>query len=209
MRSGLSSFVSFLLILIIALLAYFLGRKNGTVTIDHIANNATFIKEIAELSSLEAQGTASIKSSNIANDGSFSDSFRKMFLEKTVNITVPYVAKYGIDLSQQNITIEEKNKQVNVVLPNPKLLSYELKIDRADAMTRKGLFEPGGEEHFTNVEKKLYTQSRSQMERNTTYIQQSKDKITKIIQSYYAPMNFKVEVVFKDELKSSVIDTRN
>ncbi|WP_300598000.1 DUF4230 domain-containing protein [Niabella sp.] len=188
----------------IGVLAYFLGKKNGTKTVDHIALNAAFVQEVAELSSLEVQGAASIKTTNLANDGSLTDEFRKMFIEHTVNISVPYIAKYGVDLGAQQLTIEEKNKQVYIVLPAPQLLSYELRLDRADAMTRKGLLVNPGEAAYSTVEKKLYTDTRKQMEAYTAYIEQAKEKIRKVLELYYAPMQYKVSIVFKDEIKSKV-----
>ncbi len=205
-RNGCYLFIFFLFAIALAVMAYFLGYKNASKTIDSIAMNNVLIQQIAELSSLEVQGTASIKSSNIANDGSLSDELKKVFLERTVNITVPYVAKYGVDLEKQNINIEEENNQVYIVLPNPKLLSYELRLDKTDAMTRKGLFEAGNDAHFTGIHKKLYAQSRSQLEQNKAYIQQTKDKIRQIITAYYAPMNLKVDIAFTDELKSRVVE---
>lgn len=204
-RTGCMLAVIFLLAIGLAVLAYFLGKKNGNKTIESIAMNNVLIQEIAELSSLEVQGTASIKSSNIVNDGSFTDELRKLFLERTLNISVPYVAKYGVDLEKQNITIQEEKKAVYIVLPTPKLLSYELRLDKADAMSRKGFFESGSDENYNSVEKKLYSQSRAQLEKNSNYVQQSKDKIRKIIESYYAPMNYKVDLVFSDEVKSRVL----
>ncbi|MGJ7032859.1 DUF4230 domain-containing protein [Niabella hirudinis] len=188
----------------IGVLAYFLGKRNGTRTVDHVALNAAFVQEVAELSSLEVQGTASIKTTNIANDGSLSDELKKMFTEQTLNISVPYIAKYGVDLAAQQLTIEEKNKQVYIVLPTPQLLSYELRLDRADAMTRKGLLVSPGEAAYSTVEKKLYTGTRKQMETYTMYIEQAKEKIRKVLELYYVPMQFKVDVVFKDEIKSKV-----
>ncbi|MCF3108953.1 DUF4230 domain-containing protein [Niabella sp. CC-SYL272] len=188
----------------IGILAYFLGKKNGTKTVDHIALNAAFVQEVAELASLEVQGSASIKTSNIANDGSLSDEFRKIFTEQTLNITVPYIAKYGVNLKAQQLTIEEKNKQVYIVLPVPQLLSYELRLDRADAMTRRGLLVNPGDASYSTVEKKLYTDTRKQMETYTLYIEQAKEKIRKVLEQYYAPMQYKVSIVFKDEIKSKV-----
>ena len=152
-RNGCLMFVVLIFGIALAVMAYFLGKKNGTKTIDSVAMNNVLIQQIAELSSLEVQGTASIKSTNIANDGSMTDELRKLFLEKTVNLTIPYVAKYGVDLEKQTVSIEEKNKQVYIVLPNPKLLSYELRMDKADAMTRQGLFESGNHENYKRVEK--------------------------------------------------------
>lgn len=209
MRSGMSSFYTFLMILVIGVLAYFLGKKNGGKTIDSVAMNGVLIQEIAELSSIELRGTANIKSTNIRNDGSMTDELKKVFLERTFNITIPYIAKYGVDLKNQRINIQQKDKLVSIVLPTPQLLSYELRMDEADAVTRKGLLDNSNDDNYNKIQKKLYTQSRQQLENNQAYIQQSKNKIVQIIQSYYAPMNFKVDVVFKDELKSKVNENIN
>ncbi|MGC4233734.1 MAG: DUF4230 domain-containing protein [Niabella sp.] len=206
MRNKVSYFFTFLLILIIALLAYFLGRKSASKTVDNMIMNDVLIKQIAELSALEVQGNASIKSSNIANDGSITDYFKKLFLERTFNISVPYVAKYGINLERQHINIEEKNKQVYIVLPDPELLSYELRMDRMNAASRKGLFESNDEEAYSRLIQKLYAQSKAQLESNTNYRQQSKEKIRKIIQDYYAPLDYKVEITFTNELRSKVVE---
>ena len=208
MRNRVSLFFVFLLIIIIGLLAYFLGRNSASKTVDNVVMNDVLIRQIAELSALEVQGNASIRSSNIKNDGSISDNFRKLFMERTFNISVPYVAKYGVNLGSQNINIEEKNKQVYIVLPNPKLLSYELRLDKANAASRKGLFESDNEEAYDKLMKKLYTQSKAKLEQSTGYQQQSKDKIRKIIQDYYAPLNFNVEVTFADDLKSRVVEEK-
>lgn len=208
MRNKASYFFTFLLILIIAFLAYFLGRKSASKSVDNMIMNDVLIRQIAELSALEVQGNASIKSSNIANDGSITDYFKKLFLERTLNISVPYVAKYGINLEQQHINIEEKNKQVYIVLPDPQLLSYELRMDRMNAASRKGLFESNNEEAYNRLIQKLYTQSKAQLESNTTYRQRSKEKIRKIIQDYYTPLDYKVEITFTNELKSKVVEEK-
>lgn len=208
MQKGCFLFVLLLCTIVIGVLAYLLGKKSGTKTIDTIALNAAFVKEVAELSSLEVQGTATIKTTNISNDGTMTDAFKKLFMERTVNISIPYVAKYGVNLEAQQLNIEEKNKVVHIVIPVPELLSYELRMDRADAMTRRGMLESPDETYYASIQKKLYAESRKQMEGNPVYIQQSKDRIRKILEQYYAPMQFKVEVLFKDELKSKVIDQR-
>lgn len=206
MRQRFPSFLIFLLVLVIAIFAYFLGKRNGTQTIDNVITNHVLVQQIAELSTLEVRGVTSIRSSNITDDGSLSDSFRKLFTERTLNISVPYIAKYGIDLNKQNINIEAQNKQVYIVLPNPKLLSYELLLDKADAVSRKGLLETSDEEMYNKVIQKLYDKSKSQFENNQAYKQQAKEKITKILDNYYTPMGFTVDVTFKDELKSKIID---
>lgn len=205
MRNRYSTFFVFILVVIIGLLAYFLGKRSASRVVDNIVMNNVLIKQIAELSSLEVRGNANMKSSNITNDGSLTDSFKKLFLERTFNISVPYTAKYGIDLGKQNINVKEKDKQVYVVLPSPGLLSYELRLDQSSTISKKGLFETNDEEAYNRLIQKLYTQSRAQLENNEVYKQQSKQKIKKIIEDYYAPLNFKVEVTFSDEMKSKVV----
>lgn len=206
MRNRFSSFFIFLLVIIIGFLAYFLGRKSASKTVDNLVMNHVLIKQIAELSALEVHGNASIKSSNIANDGSITDNFKKLFLERTFNISVPYVAKYGISLDNQKINIEEKNKQVFIVLPDPELLSYELIMDRSNTGSKKGLFEGSDEEAYNKLIQKLYTQSKAQLVGNASYREQSKEKIRKIIKDYYAPLNFEVEVTFSNELRNKVTE---
>ncbi len=193
-----SLFLIIILVLVIISLAYLLGRKSGSRTIDNIATNNSFIKQIAELSSLEVQGIASIKRTNLVNDGSFTDQMRKMFLENTVNITIPYIAKYGVNLQKQNISIEEEKKKIVITLPTPTLLSFELRMDSAQGMTKKGLLLTASEEEYSKVQTKLYAESKGKMQANANYIHQTKEKINEIIRDYYAPLNYKVEIVYKN-----------
>ncbi len=194
------------MVISIGLLAYFLGKRSASRVVDNIVMNNVLIKQIAELSSLEVRGNATIKSSNISNDGSLADSFKKLFLERSFNISVPYTAKYGIDLGRQNINVKEKAKEVYIVLPDPQLLSYELRMDQSLAVSKKGLLETADEETYNRLMQKLYAQSRTQLENNETYRRQSKQKIKKIIEDYYAPLQYKVHITFKDEIKSKVLE---
>ena len=179
MRYRLPSTFILLLLLGVGILAYFLGKKNASKSIENIVLNNVFVQQIAELSSLEVRGSTSVKSSNIANDGSLTDAIKKIFLEKTVNISIPYVAKYGVDLNKQKINIEEKNKQIFIVLPEPELLSYELVLDKGVANSSVGLLNASDEKSYSELMQKLYTQSREQLDRNSIYKEKTKEKIKK------------------------------
>lgn len=204
MRNSFPSLFVLVIIAIVGILAYLLGKRNASKEIDKVVMNNVVIQQIAELSALEVQGNTSIRSSNLVNDGSFTDGFKKLFLEKTVNISVPYIAKYGIDMNHQNINIEEKNKKVYIVFPEPKLLSYELRLDKVDAVSRKGLLESTNEEMYNRLMQKLYVQSKAQLENVNNYKESAKEKIRKIITAYYEPLTLKVEVSFTNDLKSKV-----
>jgi len=133
------------------------------------------------------------------------DAIKKIFLEKTVNISIPYVAKYGVDLNKQKINIEEKNKQIFIVLPEPELLSYELVLDKGVANSSVGLLNASDEKSYSELMQKLYTQSREQLDRNSIYKEKTKEKIKKILTDYYAQLDLKVDITFSKDLKSKVL----
>lgn len=185
-----------ILVLLVGVLAYLLGRKSGNVTIQNIVNNEVIVKQIAEFSSLEVRGNASIKSSNLAQDGSFTDRMRKLFMENTITINVPYVAKYGVNLEAQKIRISESKKEVTVYLPAPQLLSYELRLDRSNFTSSQGWLNSQSHEDFQRVERNLYTATRSSMENNSIHLQNAKQKIVMVLHQYYLPTGYKVDVKF-------------
>src|SRR5437762_3023824 len=96
----------FIMILATLIVGYNIGklftnRDNKT----QLTENYSFVREIAELASIEVSGTTTFTSSNVNNDGSFSDELKRLFLEKTVRLSVPYTAKYGVDLRERNLRI--------------------------------------------------------------------------------------------------------
>lgn len=184
------------LIVIIGVLAFLLGRSGKSNSYDNILNNTTFIKQIAELSTLEAQGISSIKHTNIQNDGSFSDAMRKVFMENTVNYSVPYIAKYGVNMQNRNVVINTKDSTIEVHLPQPTLLSYELQLDKMQTNSQRGWFQSASDAEFAALQKKMYAETRQNLEQNQTYIGAAKVKVQSIIADYYKPMGYKAMVIF-------------
>lgn len=195
-NKGCFLFVIFILAIVLAVMAYFLGKKNGTVTTERLISNTTFLKNIAELSTLEANGSANITSTNILDDGTLTDMMKKLFSEKTIKISVPFTAKYGVSLKNQNIRVNHKDTVVTIFLPEPELLSYELRLDKMDASVRKGLLQSIDEQTLNSLEGKLYSQSRQQMAGNDFYKQEAKNKVQKILGEYFAPLDYNVKLVF-------------
>jgi len=201
-NKGCFLFVIFILSIALAIMAYFLGKKNGAVTTERLISNTTFIKSIAELSTLEANGSANITSTNILDDGSIPDMMKKLFSEKTIKISVPFTAKYGVNLKNQNIRVSQKDTVVTIFLPEPELLSYELRLDKMDAAVRKGWFQSIDEQTLNNLEGKLYSQSRQQMAGNDFYKQEAKNRVQKILEEYFTPLDYYVKVVFDNSQTS-------
>jgi hypothetical protein len=174
--------------ILFALLIFWLGKRFGSTNVSQqVISNSTIVKEIAELASLDVQGSASIKRSNIENSGEWTDNLKKAFLENTVWVTIPYQAKYGVNIDDKLFKVQMTDKKIIISLPAPRLLSYELKMDRMETSNRKGWLLSQDDETYTAVQKELYRTSRAQLENNPTYIQQSKEKIKKVMEQYYAP----------------------
>ncbi|OQP44807.1 hypothetical protein A4H97_10620 [Niastella yeongjuensis] len=192
--------IIWLVLVLTIVLVFWLGQRFGArVVSERTLSNSLIVREIAELASLEVQGTASIKRSNLTNDGGWEDNFRKMFAENTIWVTVPYTAKFGVNVNENNFKVAVGEKEVVVTLPPTQLLSYELRLDQMETANKKGWFMFSDDETYTDVQKKLYTTSRQQIEQNKDYREQSKVKIYKIISQYYAPFNLVVKVKFGDE----------
>lgn len=113
--------VFYLVVLILfALLIFWLGKRFGSTNVSQqVISNSTIVKEIAELASLDVQGSASIKRSNIENSGDWSDNLKKAFLENTVWVTIPYQAKYGVNIDDKLFKVQMTDKKIIVNLPPP------------------------------------------------------------------------------------------
>jgi hypothetical protein len=192
--------IIWLVLVLTLVLVFWLGQRSGArIVNEQTLSNSLIVREIAELASLEVQGTASIKRSNLTNDGGWADNLRKVFAENTVWVTVPYTAKFGVNVNDKNFKVVVGEKDVLVSLPATQLLSYELRLDQMETANKKGWFMFSDDETYTDVQKKLYTTTRQQVEQNTVYRAQSKDKIRKIIAQYYAPFKLVVKVKFEDD----------
>lgn len=195
------------IILLLALIGvFFIGKQFGGKTVSQqVVSNSMIVREIAELASLEVQGNASIKRSNVDNDGTWGGNMKKLFIESTIQVQVPYTAKYGVNVDDKNFNIDVAEKKVTVTLPAPRLLSYELKVDQMQTSNKKGLLMFQDDETYTDVQKKLYQESRGQLEQNVTYLQQSKDKIKNTIARYYAPLGYEVQLKFGNDAAVTIL----
>ncbi len=191
-------FLGFIVVVAAIIVGYFAGtfftkRDNRT----GIIQNYSFVRDIAELASIEVTGVTSSTSSNIANDGSFTDDLKKLFIENTVRLSAPYTAKYGVDLGDSSLRIEHNDSVLKVYLPQPKLLSYEIHLDRLEASNKKGWFRFENEAAYNQFQKKMYSESRSLLENNKVYLDRSRNKICEILQKYFVPLHVKTICIYE------------
>lgn len=104
-------------ILIIA--AIFVGYEIGKFLTERsnksqVIQNYSFVRNIAELASIEVAGVTTLTSSNINNDGSLTDELKRIFIGKTVRLSAPYTAKYGVDLQDSSLRIEKSDSVLKI-----------------------------------------------------------------------------------------------
>ena len=154
------------------------------------------IKQIAELGALDVTGNVKLKISNKEdNDGTLAK-FKNYFSENTLLVTLPYEAKFGVDMSNQKLNINTKASTVVITLPHCKLLSLQLKMDRMETMSQTGLFMSATMDDLVKAQKKLYAQALTNIENNPAYIKMAEKHITEILSNYYKPLGYSVSCIF-------------
>jgi len=194
MRNNL---VIIVLILLVAFAFYFLGKKNGSNnTKTDIVQNVEMIKEIAELSALDVTGTTQITMTNRGDNNGMWSKFKNYFAESTLRLAIPYEAKYGVDMTNQKVEINTKAGTAIIYLPECKLLSLQLKLDKVDAITKTGVLNTITVDEYIKAQKQLYEEANKTLVNNPNAIKLAKDHIRVILEKYYKPMGLKVELVF-------------
>lgn len=158
--------------------------------------NYSFVCNIAALASIEVTGTTSSIGSNITNNGTLRDDFKRVFIKNTVRLSATYPAKYGIDLNGSSLQIQRTDSVLKIFLPPPRILSYEIHLDRLEASNKKGLFRFENEAAYTEFQKKMYSANRDVLEKNQIYLTRSRNKICEIIQKYFVPLNVKTICIY-------------
>ena len=190
--------LTIILVMIIAVAFYFLGKKNGSndVKTDFI-QNTEMVKQIAELSALQVDGNITVKVSNLGDNKTIWGKVKNYFAESTLQITIPYQAKYGVDINNQKLAITSDDSTANIQFPKCKLLSLQLQLDKVNTMSKTGLFNTITLDEYVAVQKQLYEQCNSQLMNNAENIKAAENNIQTIIQKYYTPLHLRVLSVFE------------
>ncbi|MCS7076999.1 MAG: DUF4230 domain-containing protein [Bacteroidia bacterium] len=176
---------------------FLIGQKTGSKNNKtYFFNHVEMVKEIAELGTLEVKGVAQTTITNIQEDNSWFNFIKKTLIEKTVNLSLPYTAKYGIDMQSDKFNVVEKETEIEVTLPPAKLLSFEGHLDQKQGMIQKGYFIFPDENAFKEAEQKLYLENKKKLSENKEYIQKAQEKVVQVLQKYFKPFNKPVKVNF-------------
>lgn len=182
----------------VILISYFWGKNNGANQVKAtLVNQIELIKEIAELSTLEARGITQIKVSNAPVNGGYWDKFKNYFTENTLQVQIPYQAKYGVNLDSNVVKISVKKNTVLLEFPAVKLLSFQLQMDKIETMNQTGLFAQTTIGDLRNAQKQMYQSAVQNLTNAENLKQKAKEKIIKIFEQYFKPFGFEVECNFK------------
>ncbi len=195
-----SKTITIVLILLAAAGFYFLGKKNGEANMKStVVQNVAMVKEIAQLASLQVSGVTNIKMTNKADKGGLFDKFKNYFVENTLQLSIPYEAKYGVDMSNQKVEVDTKAGTATIYLPAVKLMSMQLRLDKLESMTQTGILNSVSIDNFVKAQKEIYKTAASTLEGNQGFIKLSEDNISNTLNKYYAPMGYKVKCVFGEK----------
>ena len=187
------------LVLLVAFAFYFLGKKNGSnQTKTAIVNNVAVIKEIAELGALNVSGNTNLNMTNRGDNNGLWDKLKNYFSENTLQLSIPFEAKYGVDMSNQKTKIDTKAGTVIIYLPKIKLLSLQLKLDKVDAISKTGVLYTVTIDEYIKAQKQLYEEALKELEKNSNYQKLAEEHIRFILDKYYAPLGLKVQCIFGD-----------
>lgn len=190
----MKSFYLILVLLIALCMAmYFLGKKSGTTEVKAtIINNTQLVKQIAELSSLEVTGTTTAKISNVSEESGIRNNLKNYFAENTLQVTIPYIAKYGVDVSKASVSINDTDTALVIKLPSCRMLSLQLVLDKMEIMNQTGLFASTTIADMKAAEQQLYSTAQGQLSNNAALLEKTKQHITEIYNEYYKPLGYKV-----------------
>ena len=190
---------SLLIILLIGgILGFYLGHQSEKESVENYTNHTDIIREIAELSTLEVKGIASLTQTNVT-DGSIWNSISNYSGEKTIMLNIPYTAKFGCKLADTNVLVKDLgDNKVNITLKNPELLSYEMRLDNMRQLSKNGLFVLSQDDKFAKPQKKLYKETRIKLMQNKEHIASAKTKIEAVLSRLLKANGLKTSFTWED-----------
>lgn len=195
--SKIKGIVLIVLLLLSMVGIFFIGQRMGEKNLKtSFFTHIDMVKEIAELGSLEVKGVATVTLTNIEEENSWYSFIKKTFIEKTITLSMPYTAKYGVDMQNDVFNIVEKQTEIEVTLPSAKLLSFEAHLDQKQGMIQKGYFIFPDENAFRDAEQKLYTENKKKLEEDKENLKKAENKVKDIMEKYFKPFNKPVKVTF-------------
>ncbi len=192
-----NNFLIIFLVLLAAVAFYFLGKRSAANEVKtEVVQNVAIIKQIAELAALDVKGTTNLKISNRGDNNSMWEKLKNFFAENTLQLSIPFDAKYGVDMSNQQVKIDTKEGTVVIYLPPVKLLSLQLELDKIDAISKTGLLNVLSVQEYIKAQQQLYQEANAILSANSGYEKLAQEHIRSVFEQYYKPLGLKVTCMF-------------
>ena len=153
------------------------------------------IKKIIEVNSLEVNGVTEISQSNFSTDPAFGAIKNKLFGSKLF-IQIPFTAKYGVPSGLNEMRVTKENGKSIITLKEVSLISFEMHLDKLVNLSEKGVFAFENNENFVSMQKKLYTDKKSELEKNVGYLKEAEGNLKFSLEKYFSSLGESVEIRF-------------
>ncbi|MBL7812329.1 MAG: DUF4230 domain-containing protein [Bacteroidetes bacterium] len=177
-------------------LGFLLGKWIGKRDITNIyTDNPEMVKQIAELSVLEVQGTSRLNQSNTDLNKSVWSDISDFFGERTLQLEVPYTAKYGVDLAKSDLKLKKTaSRTLEITMEKPALRSFEMRLDKMQQFTKNGMFVFQKDDRMKLPVQKLYAETREKLSKHDDHLRECRNKIESVLSDYFKPLEVTVKI---------------
>lgn len=176
---------------------FFYGKHVGASEIEaKVINNTELVRKIAEVSTIEARGTAHYHQTNVVEETGALSMMQNALFEKTIDVRAPFVAKYGIDMGKGPTEIKTDGKTIFVSLPEPEMTSFDLKADSVTEMSERGWVSFQRDDTYVTAIAELTKDGRSSAANDKNHLRDSKEQTAEFMTLLFAPLGKPVRVSF-------------
>lgn len=137
---------------------------------------------VLNINTLSVTGVSRVTRDTTNHDTVLATIESKLFGERT-SIEIPFTAQYGIN--GDDIQVTRSGGKTIIQLPSSELMSLELHMDQVQQMSEKGLFVFDNDEKFVDLQKELYENQKSKLEKDTQYLEQSRAYAVEALEKYF------------------------
>lgn len=137
---------------------------------------------VLNINTLSVTGVSRVTRDTTSHDTVLATIESKLFGERT-SIEIPFTAQYGIN--GDDIQVTRSGGKTVIQLPSSELMSLELHMDQVQQMSEKGLFVFDNDEKFVDLQKELYENQKSKLEKDTQYLEQSRAYAVEALEKYF------------------------
>ncbi len=119
----------------------------------------------------------------------------------TIQFSIPYYGRFGIDLSVRNFRVFEEKGTVEVWLPAMRLLYCELKFEKL-VVNGKPAAAILKYESFGTLKKEMHEYLTAKIEKNKLHQQAAKQTLAKALMFYFMPYKFDLKLYIDNQYQT-------